>query len=297
MTGGIHPGPQDHLIDIAGIRVGHAEDEVARTGVTVILPDRPAVMAVDVRGGGPGTRETDALDPSCLITHFHGLVLAGGSVFGLDAAGAVAAWLSARGVGLELGARAVPVVPAAILFDLGNGGDKDWGEAPPYRDLAVAACQAAGADDRIGPIGAGHGARAGSRPGGIGAASLIDPARGVRVAALMAVNCFGEVMDGPPGADVPLPKAGQLGGNTSIGVVATDARLDKAAAKRLAMMAQDGLARAIRPIHTPFDGDSVFAMATGTAAGDVSALDLAVIGTLAADCVCRAVQRAVGQLG
>ncbi|RME68463.1 MAG: peptidase T4, partial [Alphaproteobacteria bacterium] len=128
-------GRHDHLIDIAGIRIGHAEDARARSGVTVILPDAPAVMAVDVRGAAPGTRETDALDPTGLVERCHGLVLAGGSVFGLDAAGAVAAWLSARGVGLGVGARPVPVVPAAILFDLNNGGDKEWGEDPPYRDL------------------------------------------------------------------------------------------------------------------------------------------------------------------
>ncbi|MEX6724599.1 P1 family peptidase [Parapedomonas caeni] len=293
----------DVFTDVPGLRLGHAHDAAVRTGVTVILPDDPAVMGVDVRGGGPGTRETDALAPGNLVERFHGLVLAGGSVFGLGAADAVVAWLSARGVGLALGPRAIPVVPGAILFDLANGGDKAWGDAPPYGRLGIAAAEAAWAAGSAcphGAVGAGFGARAGSRPGGIGSASdvMTGPAAATawRVGALVAVNSFGEVCDGAPPerGPVPLPKVAQMGTNTSIGVVATDAPLTKAQAGKLALMAHDGLARAIRPIHTPFDGDTLFALSTAPeGATPVSPLDLAVLGTLAADSVARAVRRAV----
>lgn len=290
---------EDRFTDIAGLKVGHAHDAAVRTGVSVILPDRPVTMAVDVRGGGPGTRETDALAPHTLVERFHGLVLSGGSAFGLGAADAVTAWLSHRGVGLPVGGRPVPVVPAAILFDLSNGGNKDWGMAPPYHRLALEACAAAGTDCPHGPVGAGYGARAGSRPGGIGTASIQCERTGWRVAALIAVNSFGEVYAGEPPLDAPvaLPKAAIAGTNTTIGAVATDAPLTKAQTQKLAQMAQDGLARVIRPIHTPFDGDTLFALATGEADRDtagVQPLDLAVLGTLAADCVARAVRRGVG---
>ncbi|WCL54292.1 P1 family peptidase [Gimibacter soli] len=288
------PGPGDSLLDIKGLKVGQAEDARVRTGTTVILPDAPVAMGVDVRGGAPGTRDTDALDPTCLVEKVHGLVLSGGSVFGLAAADGVTAMLSSRGIGLPLGPRAVPVVPSAILFDLANGGDKDWGDTPPYRDLGIKALMAAGEPIRQGRAGAGYGALAGGQPGGIGTASLVL-ADGTAVAALIAVNCFGEVA---PGAmqhgEVTLPKLGLVGGNTTIGCVATNAVLDKAACRRLAIMAQDGLARTIRPIHTSFDGDTIFAMATGEkAASGPLATTLAILGTLAADCVARAVEKAV----
>lgn len=296
------PGPKDCLTDIDGIAVGQAADADVKTGVTVILPDRPVAMGVDVRGGGPGTRDTDALDPTCLVDGFHGLVLSGGSVFGLGAADGVVAALSARGTGLPLGARAVPVVPSAILFDLANGGDKDWGETPPYARLGRDALAAVSDGPVIqGTAGAGYGARAGDRAGGIGSASLVSD-DGIRVAALIAVNSFGAVTDAAGGAApvhgrVTLPKAGLLGGNTTIGAVATNLALDKAQCRRLAIMAQDGLARAIRPIHTPFDGDTLFALSTGARALDASdtpvPLALTVAGAMAADCVVRAVAKAV----
>lgn len=288
---------EDRFTDVAGLKVGHAHDDRVRTGVTVILPDAPVVMGVDVRGGGPGTRETDALAPHTLVERFHGLVLSGGSAFGLGAADMVAAWLSEKGIGLPVGGRPVPVVPAAILFDLSNGGDKNWGLEPPYRRLALAACESAGAGCPHGPVGAGFGARAGSRPGGIGSASVLCPRTGWRVAALIAVNSFGEVYAGEPPVEaaVALPKVPIPGTNTTIGAVATDAPLTKAQAQKLAQMAQDGLARAIRPIHTPFDGDTLFALSTaGPEQAAVAPLDLAVLGTLAADCVVRAVRRAAG---
>ncbi len=284
----------DCFTDVPGLRVGHAEDRAARTGVTVIVPDEPATMAVDVRGGGPATRETDALAPHTLVERVHALVLSGGSMFGLAAADAVAVALSQAGVGLAAGPLPIPVVPAACLFDMANGGDKDWAE-PPHRALGRAALGRAAHPDASGAIGAGFGAVAGSRPGGIGSASVRD--HSFSVGALIAVNSFGEVYRGePPDGSVPMPKLARAGGlaaqSTCIGAVATDAPLTRAQAQRVAMMAHDGLARAIRPIHTPFDGDTIFAIATGPATG-VDPVTLAIIGTLAADCVARAVRRAV----
>jgi len=290
----------DGLSCVPGIRIGHAHDAAALTGVTAIVPDAPVVMAVDVRGGGPGTRETDALDPSALVERVHGLALAGGSVFGLASADELALCLSAAGIGLDIGAGLprVPVVPAAILFDLGNGGDKNWEGDPPYRRLARAAFAALGQNDASGPIGAGHGARAGSRSGGIGSTgAMLSSSHHIGV--LLAVNSFGEACEGaPPEGAVPMPKlraraaAVDSAGNTCIGAIATDAPLTRVQARRVAMMAHDGLARAIRPIHTPFDGDSLFVMSTATA-GVSDNVAIAEIGTIAADMVARAVRRAV----
>ncbi|KPF75788.1 hypothetical protein IP88_07035 [alpha proteobacterium AAP81b] len=293
----------DRFSDCCGVRIGHAHDVTARSGVTVIVPDATMVLAVDVRGGGPGTRETDALDPSTLVERVHGLVLAGGSVFGLAAADELVLCLAAAGRGLAIGPGlpSVPVVPAAILFDLSNGGDKNWQGEPPYRRLAREAFAALGRGDVSGRIGAGHGAMAGSRPGGIGSVSAVTSA-GHRIGALVAVNSFGEVYDGaPPDGAVAMPKLRRLGGlagrqNTCIGVIATDAPLTRAEARRVAMMAHDGLARAIRPVHTPFDGDTLFVASTGGGAlGDPVALTE--IGTIAADLVARAVRRAVAPGG
>ncbi|WP_448585640.1 P1 family peptidase [Thermaurantiacus sp.] len=295
----------------AGLRVGHAHCERVRTGVTVLLPDRPAVMAVDVRGGGPGTRETDALAPDNLVERVHALVFSGGSVFGLAAADAVALHLAREGVGLALGeggeALHVPVVPAAILFDLLNGGDKAFarpgGPAPPYAALALEALAAARPVPDDGPVGAGFGARAGSRPGGVGVATARVEAGGT-VAALVVVNSFGEVCKGAPPATgpVPAPKRRPLAGladsdrigATTLVAVATDAPLTRATARRVAAMAHDGLARAIRPIHTPFDGDTVFVIGLHpeTPPG-VEPWTLAELGTRAADCVALACRRAV----
>lgn len=285
----------DRFTDVPGLGVGHAEDRTARTGVSVVLPDAPMVMGVDVRGGAPGTRETDALAPDTLVERVHALVLSGGSVFGLAGADAVAVALSRRGVGLDAGRLRVPVVPAAILFDLANGGDKGWDE-PPYRELALRAVDAR--NDASGPVGAGFGATAGSRPGGIGSTSTTYA--GYTIGALIAVNSFGEVYTGePPSGEVPLPKLNRARGlaareNTTIGAVATDAPLTRAQATRLAAMAHDGLARCIRPIHTMFDGDCLFAISTappGTV--PVDTVMLSILGTLAADMVARAVRRAV----
>jgi L-aminopeptidase/D-esterase-like protein len=318
------PGPRNLITDVDGISVGNAADETAWTGVTVVYPTAPCVAAVDVRGGAPGTRETDALAPSCLVETAHAVVLSGGSAFGLDAAGAVAAALGARGIGFAVGAARVPIVPSAILFDLLNGGDKSWGETPPYRALGRAALAAAEAESdgrfALGNAGAGYGAKAGRLKGGLGSVSAVDT-DGLQVGALMAVNAWGDAV--MPGSSCfwawPLEQAGEFGGrkppttgvtldpalplepisaapgaNTTIGVVATNAALSKAEAQRVAIMAQDGFARAIRPAHTPFDGDTIFVLATGHhALPEPRAQALARIGAIAADCVSRAIARGV----
>jgi len=286
-------GPTDSFTDVQGLRVGHAHDAAVRTGVTVIRPDAPVTMGVDVRGGGPGTRDTDALDPTCLVEKVHGLVLSGGSVFGLAAADGVCAHLSEQGVGLAFTARAIPVVPSAILYDLMNGGDKDWGTEPPYRTLGIEALAACDTQFEEGRAGAGYGAQAGAQKGGIASASLVAE-DGIMVSAIVAVNSFGVANGAHQHGIVDMPKVGFVGTNTTIGAVATNVALDKAGCTRLAIMAQDGYARRIRPIHTPFDGDTVFAMATGEKKVESElAPMLALIGTLAADCIVRAIERAV----
>jgi L-aminopeptidase/D-esterase-like protein len=291
------------ITHVPGLRVGHAKCEQARTGVSLIVPDDPAVMAVEVRGGGPGTRETDALNPINLVERAHGLALAGGSVFGLAAGDELALLLSAAGRGLPMGAGLppVPVVPAAILFDITNGGNKGWGMEPPYRRLTREAFARLGTpgSDGNGPIGAGHGARSGSRPGGIGSlAQQLDD--GIVVGALIAANSFGEIYaDVPPDGDVVMPKLSRHQGfgrqNTVIGAVATNAPLNRAQALRVAMVAQSGLARAVRPVHTQFDGDCLFALSTAPAGlAVIDNVALTVIATIAADLVAAAVRQAVG---
>lgn len=325
----LRPGPRNLITDVDGIAVGNAQSLDVRSGVTVVLPDQRTIAGVDVRGGAPGTRETDALDPTCLVEAVDGIVLSGGSVYGLDAMSGVVAWLGARGRGFALGETPTvsPVVPGAVLFDLPNGGDKNWGETPPYRDWGRLACETVGRDFALGNAGAGTGAMAGNIKGGLGSASVIDGA--VQVGALIAVNPFGSAVipgtghfwaapfelgcefggRGWPGdlqsssAEDPL-RGTRLdvsplapGGNTTIGVVATNAALTKAEARRIAIMAQDGLARAIRPIHSHVDGDTIFTLATGTAALPQDPLErltqLMRIGSVAADCVARAVARGV----
>ena len=315
-------GPKNDITDVPGIKIGQSEDIRVKTGVTVILPDAPCICAGDIRGGGPGTRETDLLDPSTLVDRVDALVLSGGSSYGLGAADGVTAWLGERSRGFTLiaqpGVPPSPIVPAAILYDLANGGDKSWGGSPPYRTLGYAACEAAGASLRQGRAGAGYGARAGAGQGGIGSASYITD-DGLTVGAIAAVNSFGSVK--LPGTDVfwawPFEEAGEFGGrkppsdwkpvadlppdtklvgptrtNTTIAAVAVSACLTQAEARRVAIMAQDGLARAIRPVHGPTDGDAVFVLALGEE-GSSGPLQLTRIGLLAADCLARAVARAV----
>ena len=317
------PGALNLITDVPGLQVGQAEDARARTGVSVILPDRAAVCACDVRGGGPGTRETDALDPENLVDAIDAVVLSGGSVYGLAAADGVAAWLGVQGRGYGLvttpGVPPSPVVPAAILYDLANGGDKAWGLEPPYRRLGMEAVQAAETRFRLGTAGGGFGAMAGTLKGGTGSASIVTT-DGITVGALACVNSFGSVV--APGGRTfwaaPFEIDGEFGGlgstglgaapedwgrakgdpaprqNTTIACVATDAVLTPAQAKRVAIMAQDGLARAVRPAHAPFDGDVVFALSTGRAAlAEPAQRTIARIGSLAADCLARAIARGV----
>lgn len=311
----IRPGPRNSLADVAGLVVGSAEDHVARTGVTVVLAAPAALAAVDVRGGAPGTINTDALRHGGLIQHVDAVVLSGGSVFGLEAATGLTGWLAEQGRGFAGWGPCLPIVAGAILFDLLNGGDKGWGALPPYRDLARAAAAAAGSEVAQGNAGAGLGAVAGGLKGGLGTASAVDPLSGSTVAALVAVNAVGSVT--MPGSRTMwawhLEQAGELGGqsapraatghafetkggigmNTTIGVVATDAALDHGALQRLAAMAQGGYAYAIRPIHTPLDGDTVFALATGAVPLPPRRDALLRLGTIAADVVARAVMRGV----
>ena len=306
MTAPLH----DALTDIAGLAVGHFTHPARATGCSVVLCPEGVVAGVDVRGGAPGTRETDLLAPENLIDRVHAIVLSGGSAFGLAAADGVMRWLDERGHGVAVGKARVPIVPAAVLFDLWHG------DASIRPDAAAghAACEAAStARPAQGNVGAGAGASVGklfgierAMKGGIGSASI--RVAGVTVAALVAVNATGDVIDPADGATLAgarssadgrhllhsmqallrgeIPQRLQAGMATTIGVVATDARLDKAQCRKLAGMAHDGLARCINPIHTPFDGDTLFALATG---GSGQAGNLALIGALAAEVTARAV--------
>jgi L-aminopeptidase/D-esterase-like protein len=318
------PGPRNAITDVPGITVGNAEDERVRTGVTVVVPTEPAVASVDVRGGGTGTRDTELLDSAATIERIDAIVLSGGSAFGLDAAGGVMSWLAAQGRGFKVGPAVVPIVPAAILFDLSNGGDKSAfteqsGDSLPYRALGLMAAAGAGREFALGNAGAGHGATAGPLKGGLGSASFVLDS-GACVGALAAVNAAGSaVMPGsdrfwawpfeqgdefggkaPPDArpgtldyDFSNPQMAGAGANTTLAVVATDLSLTKAQARRVAIMAQDGLARALRPVHTPLDGDIVFVVSTGRRGLADPVADIAQLGTAAADCLSRAVARGV----
>lgn len=307
------------LTDIAGVRVGHAEDAKVASGTTAIIFDSPAVAAIDVRGGGPGTREDALLDLANTVERVDAIALSGGSAFGLDAGGGVQAWLAEQRRGFRVREALIPIVPGAILFDLLNGGDKAWGRFSPYRDLGYAAAAAAGTDFALGSVGAGLGATTATFKGGLGSASAATP-DGVKVAAIVAVNAVGTVTvgDGPWFWAAPFELGGEFGGrglpdtftddmlrmrikggpaasareNTTIGAVVTDAVLTKPQAKRLAMIAHTGFARAIYPVHAPTDGDVLFAAATGEKPIE-PLVGLTELGTVAANVVARAIGRAV----
>ena len=307
------PSPRG-LTAVDGIKVGHETLAARPTGCTVILVERGAVAGVDVRGSAPGTRETDLLDPVNTVEQVHAIVLAGGSAFGLDAASGVMRYLEERGVGYDTGVARVPIVPAAVLFDLGIGNDP---KVRPTAESGYRAASAASSGPVVeGNVGAGAGATVGklagrdrAMKGGIGSAAISLP-DGLIVAALVAVNAAGDVIDPSTGrvvagvrtpdgrslADVRvllrsgLVKPGSPGENTAIGVVATNARLTKAQASKVAQMAHDGLARAVSPVHTPVDGDTIFALATGAR---TQPADVLTIGALAADAMAEAVVRAV----
>lgn len=303
------------ITDVPGVLVGHAHDDDALTGCTVVLTPAGAVGGVDVRGGGPGTRETDLLDPTANVSVVHAIALCGGSAFGLAAATGVMDWLRERDIGYETRVRKVPIVPAAVIFDLAIGSADRWADAP----LGYAACAAAGPATPEGCVGVGAGATVGKLGGIAGAVksgvgtwseTLAD---GTVIGALAVCNAVGDVYreaggriiggarDPRSGAFVdsmallrqpPFQQAlGKLMGaqNTTLAVVATDARLTKAEANKLAQMAQDALPRTIRPVHTPFDGDTVFALSTGRRRGQ----HIAVLGAIAADVLARAIERCV----
>ncbi len=316
-------GPRNLLTDVAGLRVGNAEDISIKTGVTVVVCDEPAVAGYQILGGAPGTRDTDLLEPHNSVETINALVLSGGSAFGLDSATGVQSALREQGVGFDVRGIRIPLVPTAILFDLQNGGDKEWGRYPPYRELGFAAVQNAGLDFAIGTAGAGVGALSAGLKGGLGSASTVLPS-GVTVAALAGVNPTGSVTVGQTrhfwaspweignefgglGLPSPIPEDArnvalkfrdqeQAGANTTIAIIATDAVLTKAAAKRLAIAAHDGFARAIWPAHTPVDGDLVFGLATGKSGivlDAYAAIDLyAVAGSTMARAIARGVHAA-----
>jgi L-aminopeptidase/D-esterase-like protein len=303
------------ITDVPGLLVGHAQDLEALTGCTVVLTTDGATGGVDVRGGAPGTRETDLLDPTAMVAVVHAIALCGGSAFGLAAATGVVEWLREHAVGFNTGVAKVPIVPAAVIFDLAIGRADRWADA----GMGYAACAAASTIIAEGCVGAGTGATVGKLLGPAGAVksgvgtwseTLAD---GTVIGALVICNAWGDVYrqtDGQIIAGTRDPQSGQLINsmtllrqpayqaaasaisatqNTTLAVIATDARLSKAEATKLAQMAQDGLARAIRPVHTPFDGDTVFALATGRRAGPA----LAILGAIAADVLAHAIERSV----
>ena len=314
------PGPLNSILDVEGLTVGHAVDHRLASGVSVVIPERPAVASVHVMGGAPGTRDTDLLAPEETVERVDALVLAGGSAFGLGAASGLMAFMSEQGRGFRVGDVRVPIVPAAILFDLTNGGDKDWGRFPPYRNLGWTAAEDA---DRTpfecGSTGVGFGATTADLMGGLGTASLVLPS-GHTVAAMVAVNAVGSatIAGGPHFWAAPFEIDGEFGGlglphpwpaeamvprlkgavpttgaATTLAIVATDAVLTKAQARRLAIQAHDGFARALWPAHTPLDGDLVFTMATGEKPLAEPLADMVALGLAAVNVTARAIARGV----
>ncbi|MDB5651653.1 MAG: putative enzyme [Hyphomicrobiales bacterium] len=302
------------ITDVAGVRVGQTQDGALASGVTALIFDAPATASIAISGGAPGTRDVSLLEPGMSVEQVDALVLSGGSAFGLDAMGGVSSWLREQGRGFAVRDALVPIVPGAILFDLLNGGDKNWGRHAPYRELGYAAAQTAGLDFALGSHGAGLGATTADLKGGIGSASAVTRG-GYCVGALVAVNAIGSAMigKGPHFWAAPFERDGEFGGfgwpkimpdlspamkgvvpeNTTIAIVATDAALSRAQAKRMAVMAQDGMGRALRPAHAALDGDLVFSAATGRHVTPPDARDLTEIGVAAADCLARAIARAI----
>jgi D-aminopeptidase len=304
------------ITDVEGVLVGSADDAALASGVTVVMFETPAVASIAIHGGAPGVRDTACLEPEMAVPAVDALALSGGSAFGLDAAGGVQAWLREQGRGYPLGAFRIPIVPGAIVIDLNNGGDKNWGRRPPYWDLGYEAASRAGVSFELGTAGAGFGATTYDLKGGLGSASA-RAASGHRVGAIVAVNAIGRATRGRSGHfwAAPLERDDEFGGlgegpprpaealemrikgearaNSTIGVVATDAPFSKSEMKRIAIMAHDGYALALRPTHAPLDGDVIFAASTGRGAGRPSLTELTEVGMLAADCMARAIARAV----
>jgi len=306
----------NRITDIPGVLVGAAHDASIATGVSVVVFEEPAIAAIAVHGGAPGLRDCAMLEPEMTVERVDALALSGGSAFGLDAMGGVMACLLQAGRGFAVREARVPIVPGAILFDLLNGGDKAWGRRPPYWELGFEAAANAAREFALGTAGAGYGATTYDLKGGLGSASAVT-ARGFLVGALVAVNAVGRATrgSGPHFWAAPFERGKEFGGlgeaekapadalalklkgdapaNTTLAIVVTDARLSKAQMKRVAIMAQDGLALALRPAHAPMDGDVVFAATTARAAAAPDLRDLAEIGMLAGECVARSIARGV----
>jgi len=304
------------ITDVEGVRIGSADDARLASGVTVVLFDEPAVASIAINGGAPALRDTALLEPEMTVERVDGFVLSGGSAYGLDAAGGVMAYLAGIGRGFEHRGARVPIVPGASLFDLLNGGDKAWGVKPPYWDLGFKAAQAAAVGFALGTAGAGFGATTYDLKGGQGSASAVTSS-GFRVGALVAVNSVGRATRGESLHfwAAPYERGSEFGGlgfgpkhiedhltlrlksdtpsSTDLAVVVTDAALTTTQLKRVAMMAQDGYALALRPAHAPMDNDVVFAAATARASAALDLRDLTEIGMLAAESVARAVARGV----
>jgi len=314
MSSSPKPGARNLITDVAGFRVGNAQDDGVKTGATVLLADAPFTAGVHVMGGAPGTRETDLLGPDKTVEQVDALVLSGGSAFGLDAASGVADALRAQGRGFAVGDQLVPIVPGAILFDLINGGNKGWSENP-YKRLGTKALAQAGTDFAMGSVGAGTGATTANFKGGLGSASIVLPS-GHTVGALVAVNALGSatVGQGPEFWAAPFELNAEFGAqgvaqhyaethipptklaahaNTTIGIVATDADLTQAQCTRMATAAHDGYARALFPAHTPMDGDLIFAATTGAKPLGFAPADTLYLGHAAATVMARAIARAV----
>jgi L-aminopeptidase/D-esterase-like protein len=314
----LRTGPRNLITDVAGLRVGNAEDHHIKTGVTVLTADGPFLVSVDIMGGSPGTRETDLLAPDKLVEDIDALVLSGGSAFGLDSAMGVVEGLRRAGRGFRVGNATIPIVPAAIVFDLLNGGDKGW-DANPYPALGAQALAAAAVDFRLGTSGAGTGALTANLKGGLGSASLVLPSGHV-VGALVVANPTGSVTMGDVANfwAAPFEVGDEFGGrgprltpmsfeetarskrdpagpmaNTTIAIIATDAMLTKAQVKRLAVAAQDGIARGASPSHSQVDGDLVFALSTRSKPIEDPVLDILRLGHAAAVCLSRAMARAI----
>lgn len=307
---------QNLITDIPGLKVGHAGDAKLGSGSTVVMFDRPVTASVDVRGGGPGTRETALLDPAQTVDGIDAIVLSGGSAYGLDAASGVQAYLREQGRGFKVREALVPIVPGAILFDLLSGGNKKWGRYPPYRELGYKAAKGAISECALGSVGAGLGATTVNLKGGIGSASA-KTSDGLLVGALVAVNAAGSVTvgDSPHFWAAPFEQGNEFGGYglpsgfgpdafemrtkgspgqaTTLAVIATNAKLSKAQCKRLAVMAQTGMARAIYPVHTPLDGDIVFAASVGDKKLNDPIFSLTELGMVAANVLARAIARGV----
>jgi L-aminopeptidase/D-esterase-like protein len=317
-------GKRNLITDIAGIKVGHSTNAHIKTGVTVVLCDEPTIAAVHVMGGAPGTRDSELLSPENLVEEVDAIVLSGGSAFGLDAASGTQAALRDMGRGFVIGPHRVPIVPSAILFDLLNGGNKEWGQYAPYRELGFEATNATCRDFALGSAGCGTGAMTAICKGGLGSASaklIFCDGSEVTVGALVGVNAIGSPLIGDTGhfwaapfeygdefggSGIPSPfpenardlrikhrSRQQSGTNTTIGIIATDAKLNKAQAKRLAIAAHDGFARAIWPSHSPLDGDLIFALATGRTNAVPELNDQIDLGAIAASTMSRAIARGI----